>query len=171
MNDNSTPSATPSEGPSQRPTASPVPTPQQSPITPATPSTQPVSESAAPVSTPADPNAPVITASSEIDPNANPFDNPVNAPFEQPTAPVPADLVDTTPSSSISEATPSNQAVTGNAAPVSTPADPNIPTAVPAVADSNYHPVTKKNKTGLIVGVIAAIIIVIGAVLLAIFVF
>ena len=177
----------PVPGTTPQPTPNPVPTPQQEPIAPAEPSAVPVTESAAPVATPADPGAPVIAATPE--PSDNPFEKPANAPFEQPTAAVPADLAAATPApepapaqepasapesatTPVSEAAPAASPVTASAAPVASPADPGAPTAVPTTIGDNHVPASDKKKTTMIIGIIAGVVVLVAvALILTFFVF
>ena len=174
----------PVPGAAPQPTPNPVPTPQQEPIAPAEPSAVPVTESAAPVATPADPGAPTIAATPE--PSDNPFDQPANAPFEQPTAAVPADLANAAPApeaapvaapapapasvaTPVAEAAPAAAPVTASAAPVTSPADPNAPTTVPTTVGDNHIPVSGKNKTGMIIGIAVGAVVLIAVVLILVF--
>ena len=161
----------PVPGTTPQPTPNPVPVPQQDPIAPAEPAAAPVTESAAPVATPADPGAPVISATPEL--SGNPFVNPANAPFEQPTAEAPADLA-TAPAAatSVAEATPAPAAVTASAAPVTSPADPGAPTTVPTTIGDNHVPAGDKKKIGLIIGIIVSVVVLVAvALILTFFVF
>ena len=126
---------------------------------------------------------------------SNPFERPGADPFTQPTTAFPAELANTEPevsetpkteeeptiiaaknqtttTSTISEASPTTDAIKTAAAPVDTPADPNAPT-VPTTIGDNHVPEKehKKKQIILIAAVVSAIAVISLIIVLYIFVF
>ena len=132
---------------------------------------------------------------------SNPFERPGADPFTQPTTAFPAELADAepetpetpdtsvapkaadtitpadaeatpTPTATVSEASPTTEAVSTAAAPVATPADPNAPTVPTTVGDDHVpEKEHKKKQIILIAAVVGAIAVIALFIVLYIFVF